>query len=588
MPFDHTENLKYDIVIMDRNKELARMFDTLADALEFLGENPFKIRAYRKVARFLESFPEDIQKFYEEHGIEGLKSLPGVGEKIALKIEEYLKTGTFQKYEEVKSKVPDGILELLQIPGIGPKTIKKAHDELGVRNLEDLKRVIESGELARLRGMGPKKVENIKKSIELYFKMQDRIPLGEIYPFVENLRKWLAESEYVEAIEVCGSYRRKKETVGDIDILCISTHGRKVIDKFVNHPDVTRVLAHGDTKGSCIFNDRIQVDLRVVPRESFGAALQYFTGSKQHNVHLRTIAKQMGFKISEYGVFKDNVKVAGEKEEDVYGILGLDFIPPELREDRGEIEAAMEHRLPQLIERKDIKGDLHVHSKYSDGTATLEELAQKAIEMGYEYIAICDHSRSVKYAGGLTIEKLREKNREIERINEKYGKKILLKGAEVDILQDGTLDYPDEVLKELDFVVAAIHIWSKYEDVTERIIKALRNPYVHSIAHPTGRLIGKREPYNVDIERILHVAKEEEKFIEINANYERLDLNDVWSKRAKEIGVKLTIGTDAHQIGQMWMIELGVYVARRGWLEKDNVLNTLNGEKLLKMLKNRR
>ncbi len=564
------------------------MFDTLADALEFLDENPFKIRAYRKVARFLENFPEDIEEYYKEHGYEGLKSLPGVGEKIAGKIEEYLERGTFKKYEEVTSKVPEGILKLLEIPGIGPKTIKHAYDELGVKNLDDLKRVIEDGSLAKLKGMGPKKVENIKKSIELYFKMQDRIPLGEIYPFVENLKKWISSFEHVKKVEVCGSYRRKKETVGDIDILCVSTHGHEVIDKFVHHPDVTRILAQGETKGSCIFNDRIQVDLRVVSEESFGAALQYFTGSKQHNVHLRTLAKQMGYKISEYGVFKEGKKVAGEKEEDVYGILGLDFIPPELREDRGEIEKAMQHELPHLIERKDIKGDLHVHSKYSDGTATLEELAKKALEMNYEYIAVCDHSQSAKYAGGLTIEKLKEKNREIEKINEKYGKQILLKGAEVDILQDGSLDYPDEVLRELDFVVASVHTWSKYEDVTPRILKALQNPYVHAIGHPTGRLIGKREPYRVDLERVLETARKDRKFIEINSHYERLDLNDIWSKRAKELGIKLTIGTDAHQLGQLWMMDLGVYVARRGWLEKDDVLNTLSLNGLLKILKQRR
>ncbi len=563
------------------------MFDTLADALEFLGENAFKIRAYRKVARFFENFSEDIEEYYKEHGHEGLKSLPGVGEKIASKIEEYLQRGSFKKYDEVTSKVPEGILKLLEIPGIGPKTIKHAYDELGVKNLEDLKRVIEDGSLAKLRGMGPKKVENIKKSIELYFKMQDRIPLGEIYPFVEKLKEWLASYEYVEKIEVCGSYRRRKETVGDIDILCVSTHGHEVIERFVNHPDVTRILAQGETKGSCIFNDRIQVDLRVVPEESFGAALQYFTGSKQHNVHLRTIAKQMGYKISEYGVFKEGRKVAGDKEEDVYGILGLDFIPPELREDRGEIEKAQKHELPELIERKDIKGDLHVHSQYSDGTATLREIAEKALEMGYEYIAVCDHSRSARYAGGLSIEKLREKNREIDRINEEFGKQILLKGAEVDILQDGTLDYPDEALKELDFVVASVHVWSKYEDITPRIIKALQNPYVHTIGHPTGRLIGKREPYNVDLEKVIETAAKEGKFIEINAHYERLDLNDIWSRRAKDLGVKLTIGTDAHQLGQMWMMDLGVYVARRGWLEKEDVLNTLRVNELLKILKQR-
>ncbi len=573
---------------MEHNKKLSKMFDTLSDALEFLGENTFKIQAYRKVARFLENFPEDIEEYYKEHGHKGLKALPGVGEKIALKIEEYLKRGTFKKYEEVVSQVPMGILELLDIPGIGPKTIKLAHDALGVNNLSDLKRVIQDGSLEKLKGMGPKKVENIKKSIDMYYKMKGRIPLGEIFPFVEKLKEYLAASEYVEKIEVCGSYRRRKETVGDIDILCVSKNKDAVIKRFVNHPDVSRILAQGETKASCIFNERVQVDLRVVPESSFGAALQYFTGSKQHNIHLRTLAKQAGYKISEYGVYKHSEKVAGEREEDIYGILGLDFIPPELREDRGEIEKAKEHALPHLIERSDIKGDLHVHSRYSDGTMTLRELIEKAIKMHYEYIAVCDHSQSARYAHGLSIEDLRKKNREIEKLNEEYGAQILLKGAEVDILQDGSLDYPDDVLKELDFVIGSVHIWSKKEDVTPRILKALENPYVHTIGHPTGRLINKRGPYKVDLEKVIEHAEKLGKFLEINAYYERLDLNDIWSKRAKEMGVKLTIGTDAHQIGQLWMMDLGVYVARRGWLEKGDVLNTLPLNELLKTLKHRR
>ncbi len=557
------------------------MFDRMADALEFLDENRFKVIAYRKAARVLEDYPEDIEEVYRRGGVKALKAIPGIGERIAQKIAEYLETGHMHKYEEVMSMVPQELLTLLDVQGIGPRTLRLAYDKLGVRTVEDFKRVLEDGSLARLPGMGPKKIENIKKGLELYERMRDRIPIGLAFPLVNEIIEAMGKLDEVNRISACGSFRRMKETVGDLDILTTGTDGRKIIDYFVHLPGVTRVLASGDTKGSAIFHDRYQVDLRVVPEESYGAALQYFTGSKQHNVHIRTIAKAMGLKISEYGVFKGDEMIAGKDEAEVYKAVGLPWIPPELREDWGEIEAAAAGKLPLLVELKDIKGDLHVHSRYSDGTATLEEIAERARELGYEYIAVCDHSVSAKYAHGLEIDRLKEKIERIRELNKSLDGVKLLAGTEVDILSDGSLDYPDEVLEQLDFVVASVHTWRKDEDVTERILRAMENPYVHVIGHPTGRLISQREGYQVDIDRIIEKAAETGTALEINAYYDRLDLRDVNVRKANEAGVKLSIGTDAHNIGQLWMMVLGVGTARRGWSTPQSIINTMSYDELV-------
>ncbi len=567
---------------MNKNKVLSEMFDRMADALEFLDENRFKVIAYRKAARVLEDYPEDIEEVYRRGGVKALKAIPGIGERIAQKIAEYLETGHMHKYEEVMSMVPQELLTLLDVQGIGPRTLRLAYDKLGVRTVEDFKRVLEDGSLARLPGMGPKKIENIKKGLELYERMRDRIPIGLAFPLVNEIIEAMGKLDEVNRISACGSFRRMKETVGDLDILTTGTDGRKIIDYFVHLPGVTRVLASGDTKGSAIFHDRYQVDLRVVPEESYGAALQYFTGSKQHNVHIRTIAKAMGLKISEYGVFKGDEMIAGKDEAEVYKAVGLPWIPPELREDWGEIEAAAAGKLPLLVELKDIKGDLHVHSRYSDGTATLEEIAERARELGYEYIAVCDHSVSAKYAHGLEIDRLKEKIERIRELNKSLDGVKLLAGTEVDILSDGSLDYPDEVLKQLDFVVASVHTWRKDEDVTERILRAMENPYVHVIGHPTGRLISQREGYQVDIDRIIEKAAETGTALEINAYYDRLDLRDVNVRKANEAGVKLSIGTDAHNIGQLWMMVLGVGTARRGWSTPQSIINTMSYDELIK------
>ena len=575
---------------MNKNQELARIFDRMADALEFLGEIPFKVVAYRKAARVLEDLPEDIEEIYRKGGMAALMRLPGIGEGIAKKIAQYLDEGRIDRYEEVMKQVPQDLLDLMEVQGIGPRTLRLAYEKLGVRTKEDFKRVLEDGSLARLPGMGPKKIENIKKGLELYERMAQRIPLGAAYPLVQAIVEALRQVPEVLEISPAGSFRRMKETVGDLDILAAARpeHGRSIIQKFVSLPQVTRVLAAGDTKGSAIFQDRYQVDLRVVPPESYGAALQYFTGSKAHNVHLRGIARSMGLKISEYGVFRGAEKIAGETEESVYKAVGLVWIPPELREDRGEIEAAQQGKLPRLVEYDEIRGDLHVHSKYSDGTATLEELVRFGQKMGYEYIAVCDHSQSVKYAHGLEVDRLRKKNAEIDRINARLEGFRLLKGTEVDILPDGSLDYPDEVLAELDFVVASVHQWRKDEDATERILRAMENPYVHAIGHPTGRLISTREGYRVDIEALVEKALETGTFLEINAYYERLDLNDVHARLAGERGVLLEIGTDAHQAGQLWQIRLGVGVARRAWLGPQQIVNTRPLAELLDLLQAKR
>lgn len=564
-----------------KNLEIARLLDELADALEFHGENPFKVSAYRRAAKILRDFTEDIEVYAKEGR---LQEIPGIGEGIAKKIKEYLETGKITKHKEVISKTPREILELLKIPSLGPKTLKLAHDKLGVKNLDDLKRVIEDGSLARLPGMGPKKVENIKKGIELYEGFtgeEKRWQLGLVIPVVTSLVEEIKKFPGVKKVVPAGSYRRMKETVGDIDILCIGEPGGEIIKKFTELPVVERVLACGETKGSIIEKSlKIQIDLRVVPERSFGAALQYFTGSKAHNIKLRTLAKGKGYKISEYGVFKGEKYIAGETEEDVYAVFGLPWIPPELREDRGEIELALEGKLPRLVEYDEIKGDFHIHSKYSDGANTIEEIAKKAEEMGLEYIAICDHSRSLKYAGGLDIDTLKRRNEEIDRLNEKFKIKIL-KGMEVDILQDGSLDYPDPVLEELDVVIAAIHMGFK-KNVTERILAAMENPLVDIIAHPTGRLISGREGYDVDLEKIMERARELGVALEINAYFDRLDLDEHNARKAKELGIKLAIGTDAHNVGMLQYLRLGVGIARRAWLSPSDLLNTLSWKEYLK------
>ncbi len=563
-----------------KNRELAEIFGKMADILEFKGENPFKVNAYRKASRVIGELRDDIEAIYKQGE---LMNIPGIGSGIAKKIEEYLTTGRMSKYEEVTQGVPEGLIGLMAIQSMGPKTLALLHDRLGVESLDDLKRVIEDGSMEALPGLGAKKVENIKRGIKLYAASRGRIPLGIALPIVEGIIAQLKQMKQIIQISAAGSLRRMKENIGDIDILTTGAEGKQIIQRFTQLPQVTEVLAAGDTKGSVIIEGKTQVDLRVVSPQSFGSALQYFTGSKAHNIHLREIAKERGLKISEYGIFRGDERLGGQREEDIYSALGLCWIPPEMREDRGEIEAASRGTLPELVKPEEIRGDLHVHSQHSDGTATIEQIALKAKELGYKYIAICDHSQSAQYAGGLSEDELLEEIREIEQLNQKLGGIRILAGTEVDIKADGSLDYPEELLSKLDIVVAAVHSGFK-KNVTERMIKAMENPHVDIIAHPTGRLISSREGYEVDVDQIMAKAAETHTALEINSYYDRLDLSDINCMKAKQMGVKLSIGTDAHHVDQLWAIRLGVAVARRGWLGGNDLLNTLSLQRLLEFL----
>ncbi len=568
-----------------KNKELADIFDKWADILEFMGDNPYHIRAYRNAARLIRDLSEDIEVLAKEGK---LSQLPGIGQRLQAKILEFLRTGKIEEFERLKQQVPDTIFTLLDIPGVGPKTVKLLYEKLGVRSIEDLKRAIERGDLLKLPGFGPKKVEKIKKGIELYEKSGGRILLGVAVFIADRIVSQLKEHSAVERISVCGSTRRMKETVGDIDILASGKNNLEIIEAFVNLPNVKEVLWKGTKKATVIVEEGEQVDLRVIEPDSYGAALQYFTGSKAHNIHLRTICLKLGYKLNEYGLFKGEERIAGKTEEEIYSALGMDTPPPEIREDTGEIEAALEHKLPNLVGYDEIRGDLHIHSNWSDGASTIEDYVKKAIEMGYRYIAISDHSKSLKVANGLSEEDLLRRNYEIDKLNEKYSGKIkILKGAEVDILPDGSLDYSDEILSQLDFVIAAIH--SRFnQDNTERILKAINNPYVNAIAHPTGRIIGQREGYPLDLERIMKAAVETGTALEVNSYYNRLDLRDAHCRLAKKFNVKLVINTDSHHVDHMWMIKLGVGTARRGWVEGKDVINTLTLRSLQKFVRDKR
>jgi DNA polymerase (family 10) len=481
-----------------KNKELADLFERMADILEFKGENPFKINAYRKASRIIGDLTQDIEEIAESGK---LKDVPGIGEGMAQKIVEYLKTGKVSKYEEVRKGVSDELIAIMDIPGMGPKTLSMIHREKGISNLSQLERALEEGSLIGLFGIGEKKVENIKRGIQLLKQSKGRMNLGIAFPVAKRIVEALREKTGSRKIEWAGSLRRMRENIGDIDILATGPNKEKIIHTFTHLPEVKEVLASGETKASVIVEGGIQIDLRVVGEVSYGAALQYFTGSKAHNIHLRGIAKAKGIKINEYGVFKGEKKIGGKEEKDVYLSLGMDWIEPELREDRGEIEAAQKGGLPKLVQESEIKGDLHIHSNWSDGTSSIEEIARAAQKRGYQYVVICDHSKSLRIAHGLDESRLMEQIEEIDRINEKMKGFQILKGSEVDILADGKLDFPEKILEKLDIVIGAIHSGFKQDKakMTKRITRALENPYIHILAHPSGRLLGARDPYEIEI-----------------------------------------------------------------------------------------
>ncbi|HIE06305.1 MAG TPA: DNA polymerase/3'-5' exonuclease PolX [bacterium (Candidatus Stahlbacteria)] len=565
-----------------KNRELAKIFNTMADALEFKGENPFKINAYRKAARILDELEIDISEYKRE---KDLTAIPGIGAGIAKKIIEYLGTGKIKKYQEIVKGIPPSLLELLQIQNLGPKTLALAHKRLKIKDLDDLLKVIENGSLAQLPQMGKKKVENIRKGIEVYNTSRDRISLYEATMVSDMIISYLKEKAQVNKISPAGSLRRMKETIGDIDILAGDKNGQRIINTFTSHPDIKQILAQGSTKGSVILNNGYQVDLRIVAPASYGAALQYLTGSKAHNIKLRDIAKSQGLKLNEYGLFKNKKKIAGKTEKAIYKALGIQYIPPEMREDRGEIELGMQNKIDRLVTLSDIKGDLQVHTTFSDGESTIEEMARYAIRLGYDYILITDHSKKAHYAHGMNDDRLYKQIEEINQLNRKFKKFRVLKGVEVDILTDGRLDLDNQILKKLDLVIGAIHSGFK-KHVTERIIEAMANPNLHIIAHPTGRLISRREGYDIDIIKVIEKAGEKGVALELNAYYDRLDLNDLNLMIAKKAGVMISIGSDAHTPGGMDMIRFGVGTARRAWLTRNDILNCLPLNSLLKWSRN--
>ena len=497
-----------------KNHEIAVIFEQIADILELKGESIFKINAYRKASRILQDLTMDIE---EIAGQGRLKEIAGIGGGSIEKIGEFIKTGKIEKYEELKKEVPSGLVSLLSVPGLGPKGVSKLNRELGIENIDDLKKAINAGNLRELEGFGEKKEENILRGIEIFESNIGRINLGMAYPLVENILEYLFKIKEIKKAVPAGSLRRMRETIGDIDILVTGSNGSKIIENFNKYPGAKEVLASGGTKGSIRVEDGIQVDLRFVPEESFGSALQYFTGSKSHNIKLREMAKKAGLKINEYGVFRADERLGGRKEDEIYKLLDLPLIAPEMREDRGEIELAVKGQLPEIIEQKNIRGDLHVHSEYSDGNNSLREISKAGKKLNYEYILITDHSQSLHIARGLTSEKLEKQIEEIDKINKEIKGITLLKGSEVDIKNDGSLDLPDSILKKLDTVNVSIHSGFKQDEdtMTGRVLDAMDNPYVSIFSHPTGRLIGERDAYNINIKKVLKKAEEKNIALEI-------------------------------------------------------------------------
>jgi DNA polymerase (family 10) len=568
-----------------KNQEIAKIFNEIAGLLEIKNDNPFRIRAYRRAALNVEGLTRNVEDLSEDE----LLGVPGVGKELAAKIAEYIKTGNIAAHEELKKEIPQIVLDLESVPGLGPKTAMLLHEKLHIKSIDELAKLAEEHKLAGLPGIKGKTEENILKGIGMLRRGQERSPLGKVLPIAQDLVDQLRAKAPLTRIDIAGSLRRWKDTIKDIDILAMSDNPKEVMRVFVHLPHVKEVIMQGPTKSSVVIKEGLQVDLRVVEKESYGAALAYFTGSKEHNIRLREMAVKRGLTINEYGIFrvKDNTKLGGEKEEDTYKILDLQYVPPEMREDRGEIEAAIEGKLPKLVTVNDIKGDLHVHSKWSDGSHTFEQLAEVAKEHGYSYFALTDHSQGLGVARGLTAERLAEQKREIDTLNKKLKNIRILHGTEVDIRSDGTLDFHDDVLQTLDIVVASIHSGFKQtkEQLTSRIVAAMKNPYVSIIAHPTGRLIGERDAYEVDMDEILKTAKETGTAMEINAYPLRLDLSDIYAKKAKELRIPIVISTDAHVTTQFNFMSYGVSIARRSWLEKEDIANTLEVKQLLKKLK---
>ena len=582
------------------NRELAKIFNEIALYFEMDGA-PFKPQAYEKAAINLETLSEDVKDIYKKGGREALEEIPGVGKNIADKVIEYIKVGRIKEYEKLKKKTPVSIDELISVEGIGPKGVSYLYKKLKIKNLKDLERAAKAGKIRNLPNFGKKKEQNILEGIEFVKRSKGRFLLGEILPKVQEIISELKKLKEVKQISEAGSVRRRKETIGDVDILITSPNPKKVIDYFTVMPGVVKIWGKGPTKASVRLSVGvgIDVDLRVLPNSQFGSALQYFTGSKEHNIILRKIAIDKGLKLNEYGLFRGPKMIAGRTEKEVYAALKMDYIEPELRENQGEIEAALRQArgkpngLPKIIGYKDILGDLHCHSNWDGGNNSIEEMAKTAQKMGYQYIGIADHTKFLRIENGLNEKQLIERNKEIDKINKKFqasGSKFqVLKGCEANIMADGSIDIDDKVLAQMDFVIAGVHSQMKMLKVqmTKRIIRAMKNPNVDIISHPTGRILKKRDEYEIDFDELLKIAKETGTILEINAFPVRLDLNDVHIKKAKQAGVKMVINTDAHKKEHLRFIEYGISQARRGWAEKKDIINTWPLEKLIRAIKNR-
>lgn len=566
------------------NQEISDIFREIADILEIKGANVFRVRAYLRAAQNIEGLSKDLKQLAKEGR---LSEISGIGPDLSAKIKEYLETGKISMLKAIKKTIPAGLLDLLKIPTVGPKTTKLLYEKLKIKNIPGLESAIAKGKLKGIPGIKEKTIENIQKGIQVFKRGKERLTISQASNIAQECLEFLKDIPEAKNITPAGSLRRRKETIGDIDILLTSAKPEKIMQLFTKMPMVKDVLAQGQTKSAIRTKEDIQIDCRVVEAKSFGAALLYFTGSKNFNIKIRHIAIQKGLKINEYGAFRNERLLAGRTEEEMFKLLGMEFVPPEMREDNGEIELSLKFRLPRLVEISDLKGDLHAHSHWSDGINSIEEMALAAKALGYSYIAITDHSQSLKIARGLSIADLEKKRKEIEGINDKLGNFRVLFGTEVDIDAQGKLDYPEYILREFDIVVAAIHTGFKQSktQLTRRMVSACKSKHVNIIAHPTGRLWGQREAYDIDLDEILKAAHDTNTALEINSFPQRLDLNDVSCRRAKEKGVKICINTDAHTTNGLSAMQFGVSVARRGWLSKENILNTLSLKSLLVALK---
>jgi DNA polymerase (family 10) len=565
-----------------KNLIVSRILIEIADLLEMQGVE-YKPRAYRKAARTVRSLPRDIEEVKEDGQ---LTELPGIGKNIAKKIEEIIETGSSKYHEDLKKEFPIDFEALRSVEGLGPKTIRLLYTRLGVKDLDDLEKAARTHEIRDLAGMGEKTEQNILRNLEFARQQTGRNLLGFILPIAEKLKNELLKHAAVNRVEIAGSIRRRKETVGDIDVLVTTQKPKDVMEHFTSLDSVSHVIAKGEAKSTVRLREGLESDLRVIRSESFGSALMYFTGSKETNIKMRKLALKRGLKLNEYGLFENGKQIAGTTEQEVFKQLGMTYIEPELRENRGEIEAALEDRLPELISYGDLRGDLQIHTKWSDGSNTILEMAKAAKRLGHEYLAITDHTGSLRIAGGLNEREIMKQMKEIEKVNKAVEGLTILKGVEVNIKSDGKLDVRDEILRDLDIVVASIHSGFRQgrEKLTERMISAMENENVDIIAHPTGRLIQERKGYELDFEKVFETSVETSTFLEINAYPNRLDLNDASVKRAIEAGCRLVISTDSHSADHLRFIQLGIATARRGWARKDDILNTLPLNELIKLI----